>query len=91
MAKEVARKQIRGKEYSIPKWSLAESKDEAIEACKARVDAGAKCFCKQFCHCRVCQRRNRERGLTTCGPEQVILEGGCELGCNQCSNCEPCW
>ena len=36
------------KKYSIPKYT------DGLEACKARVIAGQKCFCRDVCHCRNC-------------------------------------
>lgn len=62
-----------------------------IDACKARVAEGAKCFCKDECHCRRCQEFKKNKGGTLCDLPMLLSEGGCELGCNKCQNCQPCW
>jgi len=35
-----------------------------IDACKARVAEGAKCYCRDECHCRRCQEVKKSQGST---------------------------
>ena len=62
-----------------------------IDECKARVEEGAKCFCRDKCHCRTCWTRKRSQGEKPCSVSTLLSAGGCELGCNQCQKCQPCW
>ena len=61
--------------------------EPAVKDCKARVASGKKCYCVDVCHCRQCQETNDPK----CKLKDLLIQGGCVFGCNQCSNCKPCW
>lgn len=69
----------------------AERSKEGIEACKQRLKEGKLCYCKEKCDCRSCQERKREIGARRCSLEDLKQEGGCALGCSECSECNPCY
>lgn len=78
------------REVSRPDGNIKDM-ETSIEECKARVADGMRCYCTSICNCRVCQQLLRREGSVTCPPEHLVLEGGCAWGCNQCSECKPCW
>ena len=67
-------------EFSSP----LDNTDEEIEACKARVAEGARCWCAEKCRCRKCQSTSK------CTLEAHQVEGGC-WACYKCSECKPCF
>ena len=92
MAKRRHKKAKNVKEVLEERASRPDNNTQAdIEVCKARVAAGAKCFCRDECHCRGCQESKRSQRRELCDVPMLLSEGGCELWCNQCQNCQPCW
>lgn len=73
--------------YSRP----TERSEAAIEACKQRVNDGKLCYCKEKCRCRDCQESRKENGSEGCILDFLKKEGGCILGCCECSECNPCY
>lgn len=68
-----------------------ERSEAGIEACKQQLKEGKLCYCKERCHCRCCQANSKEKGGHTCSSEALKQEGGCALGCSECSECNPCY
>ena len=73
--------------YTYP----AKRSEAEIEACKQRVKDGKLCYCKEKCGCRGCQAKKKASGRELCSLEALKHEGGCEFGCNECSECNPCY
>ena len=59
-------------------WTLPEGSD-GVEACKARVANGMKCYCLEVCGCRNCD------SCKTLNPPP-----DCYAPCMSCSNHKPC-
>ena len=68
-----------------------EVSEAGIEACKQRLKEGKLCYCKERCDCRGCQERRKESGGHVCSLEALKQEGGCALGCSECSEFNPCY
>ena len=62
------------KEPYVPEYTFPLDEDD-VEACKARVADGMKCYCLEQCGCRECN----ECEVPTC-----------LRGCKTCSNHKPC-
>ena len=69
----------------------AENSEAGIEACKNRLKEGKLCYCKVKCHCRECQAKRKKSDVRLCSLEVLKQEGGCALGCSECSECNPCY
>lgn len=73
------------KSTNIPEYSSPlDGTEEEIEACKARVAEGARCWCAEKCNCRKCA------DTSECTLEAHEVNGGC-WGCHKCSKCERCF
>jgi len=62
--------------YSSP-WSI----DGGVEACKARVEEGMKCYCLEVCWCRECGG---------CRTSKTLPPDDCVPLCKTCSKHVPC-
>ena len=53
------------------------------EVCKARVEKGMECWCRDRCSCRTCQEKNG----TTCKDAKY----DCPEACKKCSEYQKCF
>lgn len=68
-----------------------ENSEAGIKACKQRLKEGKLCYCKERCDCRSCQQNRKAYGEPLCDLDMLKVEGGCTLGCNNCSEHKPCY
>ena len=72
---------ISEKKVNKPVRDYSTPLNDGVEKCKARVEAGLKCYCNEVCNCRTCDSKHKCTESRNCISKKK---------CKTCSNFKEC-